>query len=63
MPALISEDTQNRKASFQWNEDKPDFAFSVSFKNPDIPSVIAESLGDILGLGSHKQFACIDNFS
>src|SRR6266478_1368560 len=43
---LIREDTRKKEAAFQWTEDKPDFTFLASFKNPDIPSVIATSLGD-----------------
>lgn len=48
--SLIREDTLTKEALFQWAEDKPDFTFSVSFKNPVIHSVVAESLGDISGL-------------
>lgn len=47
---LISEDEGNKEASFRWSGERPDFTFLVSFKDPDIPSVIAESLGDISGL-------------
>lgn len=47
---MISEDAGHKEASFRWNEERPDFTFLVSFKSPDICSVIAESLGDISGL-------------
>jgi hypothetical protein len=41
---------QNQEASFRWAAGKPDFIFSVSFKDPEAPSVIAESADDIFGL-------------
>jgi hypothetical protein len=46
----LSEDMQNQEASFRWAAGKPDFIFSVSFKDPEAPSVIAESVDDISGL-------------
>ena len=48
--AKLSEDLQNQEASFRWAAGKPDFVFSVSFKDPEAPSVIAESADDIFGL-------------
>lgn len=46
--SVLTEDKQSQEASFQWAAGKPDFVFSVSFKDP--PSVVALSLGDIFGL-------------
>jgi hypothetical protein len=48
--AELSKDMQNQEASFRWAAGKPDFIFSVSFKDPEAPSVIAESADDIFGL-------------
>ena len=49
--ALLEEDTERKKAGFQWAAGNPDFRFFVSFENPDKVSVVAESCaGDIFGL-------------
>jgi hypothetical protein len=48
--AALCDDTQNQEALFRWAAGKAEFTFSVSFKNPQAPSVVAESLGDIFGL-------------
>jgi hypothetical protein len=49
--ALLNEDTERREATFQWASGKPDFAFSVSFEDPDRVSVIGESCAqDLFGL-------------
>ena len=47
---LLSEDPREKEARFQWQLSEPDFIFSVSFKDPEKVSVVAESCGDILGL-------------
>ncbi|WP_354232298.1 hypothetical protein [Bradyrhizobium sp. F1.4.3] len=48
--ALISENAQDKEALFRWGDGKPDFTFLVSFRDPHIRWVVAESLGDIFGL-------------
>ena len=47
---LLSSDPQQREARFRWTAGEPDFIFSVSFKDPDKVSVVAESCRDISGL-------------
>jgi len=39
-----------KKAAFRWATGEPDFTFFVSFEIPDRVSIVAESLGDIVGL-------------
>jgi hypothetical protein len=58
---LLSEDPQEKEARFRWGLSEPDFIFSVSFKDPEKVSVVAESCGDILGLVlvSHSHVADI----
>jgi hypothetical protein len=47
---LVSKDPQEREARFRWALGEPDFIFSVSFKDPEKVSVVAESCGDVFGL-------------
>jgi hypothetical protein len=47
---LVEEDLQLGEASFQWASGEPDLIFSVSFRDPDRVSLIAESQADIFGL-------------
>jgi hypothetical protein len=47
---LVEEDLQLEEASFQWASGEPDLIFSVSFRDPDRVSIVAESQADIFGL-------------
>ena len=45
------EDAVEKEAGFQWpSEGDPDFTFLVSFVDPEVVTVTAESYGDIFGL-------------
>jgi hypothetical protein len=45
------EDAAEKEAGFQWpSEGDPDFTFLVSFADPEVVTVTAESYGDIFGL-------------
>jgi hypothetical protein len=45
------EDAVEKESGFQWpSEGDPDFTFLVSFKDPEVVTVTAESHGDIFGL-------------
>lgn len=48
--ALMGEDGQLNEASFYWASGVPDLIFSVSFRDPNRISIVAESQGDIFGL-------------
>lgn len=47
---LLEEDAGKREARLRWAEGEPDFVFSVSYRDPDKVSVVAEARGDIAGL-------------
>jgi hypothetical protein len=47
---LTHQDDFDQSAVFQWAAGEVDFAYHVSFENPDAVSVIAESHRDIFGL-------------
>jgi hypothetical protein len=47
---VLYKDDFEPEAAFQWADGDPDFAFNVSFENPENASVVAESYRDIFGL-------------
>jgi hypothetical protein len=47
---LLEEDLQSGEASFQWASGEPDLIFSISFRDRDRVSIVAESQADIFGL-------------
>jgi len=46
----VEEGRQRDEASFRWASGSPDLIFSVSFRDPDRISLVAESQADIFGL-------------
>lgn len=48
--ALLNQYDEEREACFRWAVGEPDFIFSVSYKDPDKVSVVAEAREDISGL-------------
>jgi hypothetical protein len=48
--ALLGEDAAEREFRFKWNQDEPDFVFSLSYKELGKVWIVAESLADIKGL-------------
>ena len=46
----VAANPQLKEASFQWASGHPDLVFSISFRDPAGPSVVAESQADIFGL-------------
>lgn len=46
----VEEERQRDEASFRWASGRPDLIFSVSFREPDRISIVAESQADIFGL-------------